>query len=60
MRGWPDWVTFNGYANQYVTHPLTADPGDTTRFWVVAAGPTHNVNFHVVGAIFDRAWVNAT
>ena len=34
-----DWVTFNGYANQYVTHPLTADPGETTRFWVVAAGP---------------------
>ena len=45
----PDWVTFNGYANQYVTHPLTADPGETTRFWVVAAGPTNNVNFHVVG-----------
>ena len=35
----PDWVTFNGYANQYVTHPLTAEPGETTRFWVVAAGP---------------------
>ncbi len=50
-----DWVTFNGYANQYVTHPLTADPGETTRFWVVAAGPTNNVNFHVVGTIFDRA-----
>ena len=28
----PDWTTFNGYANQYVTHPLTADPGETTRF----------------------------
>jgi len=54
-----DWVTFNGYANQYVTHPLTAKPGETTRFWVVAAGPTNNVNFHVVGAIFDRAWVNS-
>ena len=54
-----DWVTFNGYANQYVTHPLTADPGDTTRFWVVAAGPTNNVNFHIVGTIFDRAWVNS-
>ncbi len=54
-----DWVTFNGYANQYVTHPLTADPGDTTRFWVVAAGPTNNVNFHVVGAMLDRAWVNS-
>jgi nitrite reductase (NO-forming) len=54
-----DWVTFNGYANQYVNHPLTADPGETTRFWVVAAGPTNNVNFHVVGTIFDRAWVNS-
>jgi nitrite reductase (NO-forming) len=54
-----DWATFNGYANQYVTHPLTADPGETTRFWIVAAGPTNNVNFHVVGAIFDRAWVNS-
>ena len=55
----PDWVTFNGYANQYVTHPLTAKPGETTRFWVVAAGPTNNVNFHVVGAMLDRAWVNS-
>jgi len=54
----PDWVTFNGYANQYVTHPLTAKPGETTRFWVVAAGPTNNVNFHVVGGMLDRAWVN--
>ena len=54
-----DWVTFNGYANQYVTHPLTADPGETTRVWVVAAGPTNNVNFHVVGTLLDRAWVNS-
>jgi nitrite reductase (NO-forming) len=55
----PDWVTFNGYANQYVTHPLTSKPGETVRFFVVAAGPTHNVNFHVVGTIFDRAWANS-
>ena len=54
-----DWVSFNGYANQYVTHPLKAAPGETTRFWVVAAGPTNNVNFHIVGTIFDRAWVNS-
>jgi nitrite reductase (NO-forming) len=54
----PDWTTFNGYANQYVTHPLEADPGETVRFWVVAAGPTLDTNFHVVGTIFDRAWVN--
>ncbi len=25
----PDWTTFNGYANQYVTHPLTGKPGET-------------------------------
>jgi nitrite reductase (NO-forming) len=55
----PDWTTFNGYANQYVTHPLTADPGETVRFYVVAAGPTLDTNFHVVGTIFDRAWANA-
>jgi nitrite reductase (NO-forming) len=54
----PDWTTFNGYANQYVTHPLTAKPGDTVRLYVVAAGPTLDTNFHVVGTIFDRAWVN--
>jgi nitrite reductase (NO-forming) len=54
----PDWTTFNGYANQYVTHPLVADPGETVRFWVVAAGPTLDTNFHVVGTILDRAWVN--
>jgi nitrite reductase (NO-forming) len=54
----PDWTTFNGYANQYVTHPLTSKPGETVRFWVVAAGPTLDTNFHVVGTIFDRAWVN--
>jgi nitrite reductase (NO-forming) len=55
----PDWTTFNGYANQYVTHPLTAKPGETTRFYVVAAGPTLDTNFHVVGGMLDRAWVNA-
>jgi nitrite reductase (NO-forming) len=55
----PDWTTFNGYANQYVTHPLKAKPGETVRFWVVAAGPTLDTDFHVVGTVFDRAWPNA-
>ena len=55
----PDWVTWNGYAGQYVHHPLTADPGDTVRFWVVAAGPSLDTDFHVVGTVFERAWVNA-
>src|SRR5262249_6177093 len=44
----PDWVTWNGYAGQYVKHPLTAMPGDTVRFWVVDAGPSLNTDFHVL------------
>ena len=55
----PDWVTWNGYAAQYKTHPLTAQPGQTVRFWVVDAGPSLNTEFHVVGTILARAWVNA-
>ena len=55
----PDWVTFNGYATQYKTHPLRADPGDTVRFWVVDAGPSLNTEFHVVGTVLQRAWINA-
>ena len=55
----PDWVTWNGYAGQYKSHPLTADPGQTVRFWVVDAGPSLNTEFHVVGTVLARAWVNA-
>ena len=55
----PDWVTFNGYAAQYKTHPLTSDVGDTVRFWVVDGGPSLNTEFHVVGTILKRAWINA-
>ena len=55
----PDWVTWNGYAGQYKTHPLTAKPGETVRFWVVDAGPSLNTDFHVVGSILSDAWINA-
>jgi nitrite reductase (NO-forming) len=55
----PDWVTWNGYAAQYKVHPLTAMPGQTVRFWVVDAGPSLNTEFHVVGTLLNRAWVNA-
>jgi nitrite reductase (NO-forming) len=55
----PDWVTWNGYAHQYKEHPLTANPGDTVRFWVVDAGPSLNTEFHVVGTVLSRAWIDA-
>jgi len=55
----PDWATWNGYAGQYVKHPLTAMPGETVRFWVVDAGPSLTTAFHVVGTLLNRAWVDA-
>jgi nitrite reductase (NO-forming) len=52
----PDWTTFNGYARQYVDHPLTANPGDLVRFYVVDAGPSLTTAFHVVGTILNKAY----
>jgi nitrite reductase (NO-forming) len=52
----PDWMTFNGYAGQYVTHPLVADPGERVRFWVVDAGPSLDTDFHVVGTVLNTAY----
>jgi nitrite reductase (NO-forming) len=52
----PDWMTFNGYAGQYVKHPLTANPGDLVRFWVVDAGPSLDTDFHIVGTILNTAY----
>src|SRR6185312_13907292 len=52
----PDWMTFNGYAGQYVKHPLTAQPGELVRFWVVDAGPSLDTDFHIVGTILNTAY----
>jgi nitrite reductase (NO-forming) len=52
----PDWMTFNGYAGQYVKHPLTANPGELVRFWVLDAGPSIDTDFHIVGTILDTAY----
>lgn len=56
----PDYVTFNGVANQYKDHPLTADPGDTVRFYVVDAGPSLTTDFHIVGSILDKVYLDGT
>ena len=41
-----------------MAHPLTADPGDTVRFYVVDAGPSLTTAFHVVGTILNTAYVD--
>ncbi|MGW4896090.1 multicopper oxidase domain-containing protein [Kitasatospora sp. NPDC004240] len=54
--GTPDAWAFNGVAAQYAKAPLTARAGQRVRFWVVAAGPTDGVAFHVVGTVFDTVY----
>jgi nitrite reductase (NO-forming) len=54
----PDYVVFNGYADQYKDAPLTANPGDRIRIWVVNAGPTTFSAFHVIGAVLDAAYAD--
>ncbi len=56
QNGRPDYVVFNGVANQYVDHPLQANPGERVRLWVVNAGPNDSSAFHVVGAILDKVY----
>lgn len=52
----PDFTVFNGHANQYVHEPLTARVGERVRIWVLAAGPSRGISFHVVGAVFDTVF----
>ncbi|MFJ8597975.1 multicopper oxidase domain-containing protein [Streptomyces shenzhenensis] len=51
-----DMVAFNGCANQYDHDPLTAEPGERVRIWVLAAGPNEPSAFHVVGGQFDTVF----
>ena len=53
----PDYVVFNGRARQYEQQPLKAKAGDRVRFHVVNAGPNHELAFHLVGGMIDRAYV---
>jgi len=52
----PDIVAFNGVAFQYQDHPLTAEPNERVRLYVVNAGPSLWSAFHVIGAIFDKVY----
>jgi nitrite reductase (NO-forming) len=54
----PDLLAFNGVAFQYRDIPLTADPGEKVRMYVMNAGPTLFSAFHVIGAIFDVVYVD--
>jgi nitrite reductase (NO-forming) len=50
----PDFVVFNGIANQYKDTPVQVDAGKRVRVFVLDAGPSVDSSFHVVGTIFDQ------
>lgn len=52
----PDFTVFNGHATQYVHAPLEAKVGERVRLWVLAAGPSRGISFHVVGGVFDTVF----
>lgn len=58
MKGTPDYVVFNGYANQYKTTPLQAKAGERIRLFIIDAGPTLFSAFHVIGTIFSDTYAD--
>lgn len=52
----PDFVVFNGYANQYTDAPIHVRAGQRVRIWVLNAGPNEPSAFHVVGVQFDTVF----
>jgi nitrite reductase (NO-forming) len=49
----PDFVMFNGVANQYLDHPIQIGTGERVRIFLLNAGPSIDSSFHIVGTIFD-------
>jgi nitrite reductase (NO-forming) len=49
----PDFVVFNGIANQYKDNPVAVPTKGRVRVFVLDAGPNMDSSFHVVGTIFD-------
>ncbi|GGW50284.1 MULTISPECIES: multicopper oxidase domain-containing protein [Streptomyces] len=52
----PDAWVFNGMAGQYAQRPLKLKAGERARFWLVAAGPSDGIAFHIVGTVFDTVY----
>jgi len=56
----PDYVVFNGREAEYAHHPIQVRVGEPLRLYVVNAGPNRFSAFHVVGAIFDRVYIDGS
>ncbi|MEA2149025.1 MAG: hypothetical protein QOD69_855 [Solirubrobacteraceae bacterium] len=50
----PDVVAFNGYADQYKTKPIRVRRGKKIRVYLLDAGPSLPMLFHVLGTVFSK------
>ncbi|MBI3748204.1 MAG: multicopper oxidase domain-containing protein [Chloroflexi bacterium] len=50
----PDFVVFNGIANQYKDNPIQVTTKGRVRVFVLDAGPSIDSSYHVVGTLFDE------
>ena len=50
----PSVIAFNGYANQYVNHPIRVKKGERVRMYLLNAGASLWSAFHVIGLVFDK------
>ena len=53
MAEQPEYIMFNGYANQYWDNPLPAKTNETVRIYYVNLGGSPAFGFHIHGTIFD-------
>lgn len=49
----PDYILFNGYADQYWNNPLLVRTGELVRVYYVDMGAMPAFGFHIHGTIFD-------
>ncbi len=53
----PSHVVFNGHQTILHDQPLEANAGDRVRLHFSNNGPSGTSSFHVIGAIFDKVWM---
>lgn len=53
----PSHVVFNGHQTILHDQPLKAKEGERVRIHVSNNGPSQTSSFHVIGAIFDKVWM---
>ncbi len=54
----PDYIVFNGRAAQYQKSPLTVQPNQLVRLYILNVGPSHWSAFHVIGALMDKVYID--